>query len=79
MSRARSESDILADARNEEISNLVPRVLSYPSLLSERERGTVRREPWKRGWGRSKKAPVASPFFWLLHVHCMNVALQLVN
>ena len=38
MSRARSESDILADAWDEERSNLVPRVLSYPSLLSERER-----------------------------------------
>ena len=28
----------MADARDKERSNLVPRVLSYPSLLSERDR-----------------------------------------
>ena len=39
------ESGILADARDEERSNLVPRILSYPFLLSEREIGAVRREP----------------------------------
>ena len=50
---------------------------SPTSLYWAREIGTVRREPWKRGWGRSKKAPVISPLFWLFprsqHERCAPI------